>query len=109
MKIELQGIKITSLPELKHEIGMLWVQTPEGGGQRLPAVLGRVHAQEARGRAPECLQCHQVLGSGASIPNRPFSGPKLYQKVKEIFKPLFCQLLNFQAGYCNLYTCVTLE
>ena len=29
MKIELQGIKITSLPELKHEIGMLWVQRME--------------------------------------------------------------------------------
>ena len=54
-------------------------------------------AEIAESKSPECLQCHQVLGSGASTPNRPFSGPKLYQKEK--CKPLFCQSLNFQAGY----------
>ena len=56
-------------------------------------------AEIAESKSPECLQCHQVLGSGASTPNRPFSGPKLYQKEK--FKPLFWQSLNFQAGYCT--------
>ena len=61
------------------------------------------HAAEiAESKSPECLQCHQVLGSGASTPNRPFSGPKLYQKEK--FKPLFCQSLNFQAGYRSCYS-----
>ena len=53
----------------------------------------------AKSKSPEGLQCHQVLGRGASTANRPFSGPKLYQKEK--CKLLFCQSLNFQAGYCR--------